>query len=342
MKRNAAQKMADLDRRYFLGEFDPWTDNSPEEGLTLDEAIDRYIDSRRNSKRPATIRSDFSMLRTFCTTLSPGIVLNHIHNEHISSFMAELRNKGKSSATQTSYYTRLSHFFNWCVISSFIKSDPTTRIERPKLTKKEKRILTKEQFNCLLREIKKDCEDRRGIVKSTDLVWLHDLLVVTVQTGLRVGEVCAMCWNWIDLENQQIVVRRSAHFVPKRGHERTIPIRGEALAIVSRLSKRLGFINDADPVFPSSRGQKGDSHFLNPTYVSKRFLYYCRQVGLPKGISFHSLRHSFCTWMIAENVPVPVVQRLAGHADITTTMGYVHVVNADLHSAVERVFSSSL
>ncbi len=68
---------------------------------------------------------------------------------------------------------------------------------------------------------------------------------------------------------------------------------------------------------------------------------YVRQVGLPAGISFHSLRHTYISWMIMAGVPVPVVQKLAGHADIKTTMGYAHLSPESLRSAVASVFGNS-
>jgi len=50
--------------------------------------------------------------------------------------------------------------------------------------------------------------------------------------------------------------------------------------------------------------------------MSKRFKKYVRLSGLPDDYTFHSLRHTFCTWMMKAGVPVPVVQDLAGHADL--------------------------
>ena len=72
--------------------------------------------------------------------------------------------------------------------------------------------------------------------------------------------------------------------------------------------------------------------------MSKRFLHYVRLAKLPEGLSFHSLRHTYISWMIMAGVPVPVVQKLAGHADLKTTMGYVHLAPDSLRGAVQRVF----
>ena len=77
------------------------------------------------------------------------------------------------------------------------------------------------------------------------------------------------------------------------------------------------------------------------TYVSKRFLHYARLAKLPDRIHFHSLRHTYITWMIEQGIPVPIVQKLAGHADITTTMGYAHLASDSLTAAMDKVFGTA-
>lgn len=126
-------------------------------------------------------------------------------------------------------------------------------------------------------------------------------------------------------------------FRTKSGHERVIPITGRAVEILTHLFRENGS-SQAEYVFMSRRGRRGDAKHLDPLYTSRRFREYRKAEGVPEGVRFHSLRLTYCTWLCVAEVPVPVVQRLAGHADITTTMVYVHVAGEDLHRAVQTVF----
>ena len=81
--------------------------------------------------------------------------------------------------------------------------------------------------------------------------------------------------------------------------------------------------------------KRGDK--LDGAYISKRFKKYVKLAKLSDDLTFHSLRHSFITWGIQAGVPVLVMQKLAGHAAIKTTMAYVHVAGGDLHDAIKKM-----
>ena len=62
---------------------------------------------------------------------------------------------------------------------------------------------------------------------------------------------------------------------------------------------------------------------------------------MPDDACFHTLRHSYISWLVQDGVSIPVVKELAGHADIKTTMGYAHLSPDNLVAAVEQVFDPS-
>lgn len=334
----ARRRLTALEKRYSLGLWDAWQNRSPHYGVMLSEAIEYFLKARVDKRRSSTVRSDRSALETFSESLNPSIMLAHIEAEHIEDFLKNLKKKGRSSQTCHTYATRLRKFFKWCVAEGLLNRDPTADVEKPRLGKKEKVAMTREQFGRLVRAVEADLVLQGGQLKEGEVRWMLDILHVGIATGMRLSEICNMRWSWVNHERGEITVRRANGFIPKSGHERTIPITGTARQIIERLQVECSDENDDAFVFKGTRGRKGDSGGLNPTYVSKRFLHYRRVSKLPNGISFHSMRHSFCTWMIQAGVAVPTVQKLAGHADIKTTMGYVHVARKDLHDAVEAVF----
>ncbi len=68
--------------------------------------------------------------------------------------------------------------------------------------------------------------------------------------------------------------------------------------------------------------------------VSHRFKGYCRKARLPEGMHFHSLRHTGISWLINNGVPLPFVQRIAGHSSLNVTHMYTHLEDKTLLTAV--------
>lgn len=337
-KRVARNRLVDLERQYSLGEFDPWNDLSPQDDLMIGEAIDQYLKARTD-RRPKSQRADASSLSLFARTMPVGFMVQHVEEHHVQAFL----NRDLSSATVNTYHARLKCFFTWCVSQGIIKRNPLERLKRPKLQRKEKRFLTREQYETILRCIEADAVMKEGgmvkqaSLKEGEVRWLADVVRFAIGTGLRVGELTSLRWHSVDLNNRLITIRNEAGFTTKSGHERTLPIDGEALEVVEKLFQMRSSESDGY-VFTGTSRREGSKDKLNSTYVSKRFLRYVRLAKLPEGISFHTLRHTYVSWMIMAGVPVPVVQKLAGHADITTTMRYAHLAPNSLRDAVAKVF----
>lgn len=264
------------------------------------------------------------------------LLLEHVEKRHIVAF---LDSSELSNASLHTYHTRLKAFFSWCVKGRLITKNPLADIEKRKVKRKEKKFLTKEQYERLIRCIEADAilkreqPEKHASLRDGQILWLVDVICFAVGTGMRRSEICNMRWDWINLDNNLVTVHSGADFQTKSGHERTIPVRGKALDVLQRLHKARTSEGNGYVFTGSQEGER-----LNPTYLSKRFKKYVRLAKLAEDYTFHSLRHTYISWMIQEGVPVPVVQKLAGHADITTTMRYAHLAPDSLSMAVEKVF----
>jgi len=76
---------------------------------------------------------------------------------------------------------------------------------------------------------------------------------------------------------------------------------------------------------------------LKHSFVQRKFKRYVRQSGLNDALKFHSLRHTFATWLVQGGVNIYEVQKLLGHSDIRTTEIYSHLAASELHSAVNKI-----
>lgn len=173
-------------------------------------------------------------------------------------------------------------------------------------------------------------------------------IYLCLTTGLRIGEICALCWEDIDTQKGTLQVKRTIERIyildgekkhtelvindPKTPNSiREIPLSAEALSLIKPLMKVVnkGFYvisNDSQPIEPR-------------TYRS----YYKRlmkSLNIP-AIKFHGLRHSFATRCIESNCDYKTVSVLLGHSDISTTLNlYVHPNIEQKKRCITKMFKS--
>ena len=160
------------------------------------------------------------------------------------------------------------------------------------------------------------------------------LYVVAAFTGLRLGELRALRWRDLDFANRLVYVRRSftqgkLKDYPKGRRVRSVPMIDHVIPPLDRLSQRASISSEPDDlVFANETGR-----YIEASALRRRFYSAIKAAGL-KRIRIHDLRHSYCT-MAVRAYRVDEVKAYAGHADIATTMRYVHHVPA--HDAADRL-----
>ena len=158
----------------------------------------------------------------------------------------------------------------------------------------------------------------------------QDAAVFTVAafTGLRLGELRALRWRDVDFARQTVLVRGSfthrAAGPPKSGKVRSVPLIDQAARALDGLSRREHFTGPDDLVFCTEVGS-----YLSDDGIRDRFYAALDSAGLgdkrrgSDPMVFHDLRHTFGT-LAVEAWPLHDVQAYMGHANIATTMIYVH------------------
>jgi integrase len=140
-------------------------------------------------------------------------------------------------------------------------------------------------------------------------------------TGLRRGELLALRWRDVDFGGSVIRVRASYAggrvTTPKSGKVRSVPMAPSVASALARLGQRGWFVGEDDLVFAGDVGGHVDGSALRRRYAAA-----LKRAGL-RPLRFHDLRHTFGTRMIAK-ADIRRVQEWMGHADIQTTMRYLH------------------
>ncbi len=132
---------------------------------------------------------------------------------------------------------------------------------------------------------KQDFERLLAVIKEN---WLKEIIVFAVSTGLRRGELLNLKWSNVDMQRKLLYIESSPTFRTKAGKRRTIPLSDTALLIL-QARQRKGL---SGCVFT------WDGKIISGCFLSHLFKRYVRQVKLSnQDIHFHSLRHSFASWL---------------------------------------------
>jgi integrase/recombinase XerD len=157
-----------------------------------------------------------------------------------------------------------------------------------------------------------------SILNSVDNIKHKSILYLTYSSGLRVGEVVRLKINDIDSDRMLIHIRQG-----KGRKDRYTILSATALNV---LKEYVHITKPKDWLFP---GGKNNS-FLTERSVQKVFASACKKANIRKGVTVHSLRHSFATHLLENGIDLRYIQELLGHSSSKTTEIYTHVTQANL------------
>jgi integrase len=166
-------------------------------------------------------------------------------------------------------------------------------------------------------------EEVHALVRAAESEQDAAIFLTAAFTGLRRGELLALRWRDVDFDASAIRVRASyssgALTMPKSGRVRSVPMAPDVAQVLAQLTRRVYFTGDDDLVFTGELGS-----FLDGSALRRRYDRALKEAGL-RPLRFHDLRHTFGTRIIAR-ADIRRVQEWMGHADIQTTMRYLHYV----------------
>jgi integrase len=166
------------------------------------------------------------------------------------------------------------------------------------------------------------------LIQAISETWLKELVIFAVLTGLRRGEILNLRWLDVDMERGIINIQSSPRFKTKHGKRRTIPLNSTALEILRKKMEHPG----GEYVFTL------DGARISGDWVSHLFKRYVRNAELADDrIHFHSIRHSFASWLVQGGATLYEVQKLLGHSSSKVTEVYSHLQPEHLHATVERI-----
>lgn len=237
-----------------------------------------------------------------------------VRRDHVVDFLGSLYRQKLDSRSVARHLVTLRNFFRFALSEGLAKDDPTLNLESPRVWKTLPTFLSIEEVDRLLAV--PDAGTPRGLRDKAMIELLYS-------TGLRVSELVALRTGNLDLQSGCL------RCIGKGDKERLVPVGRQAVAAVQQyLYDGRGKLLRGRPspyLFLNRLGGK-----LSRVGFWKILTGYGKKAGLRRKLSPHKLRHSFATHLLERGADLRSVQLMLGHADISTTQIYTHVIQERL------------
>ena len=289
--------------------------NYDQRTIELDDAPDAFRQSLAAANASqGTVRAYLDDVEQFIAWFKEQSVLeraDQVQRQDIEGFLAYLGQKGVTGTSRRRKLCALRRLFVSLRDNGLVPNDPTAGIQRPKAEERTPQILYGHEYKALLYEARNNIRDQA-------------ILQAFLQTGIRVGELCSLTLDDIDLKARELTVRQG-----KGLKDRVIPITEEASQTVERYMATRDAC--ATPhIFLTKYGTR-----LDPRACNYMLGKHVRRAGIRKHISAHTLRHTMATHRADKGMPLRSLQAMLGHKSMETTYRYIHLARASLRQEIE-------
>ncbi|MBY0510590.1 MAG: site-specific tyrosine recombinase XerD [Rhodospirillaceae bacterium] len=242
--------------------------------------------------------------------------------DDIRRYLAYMKQQAMAPRTASRRLSCLRQFYKFLYSEGVRRDDPTAAIDSPRLSRPLPKFLTEDEVDRLLTAARA-LDGIKGVRATA-------LLELLYATGLRVSELVSL--PLAAVKGKQAIIVRG-----KGDKERMIPV-GEAArdAITAYLEVRDAFIPAKAKTSPRLFPAPGRGGHLTRMAFSLLLKDLAVRAGLaPSRVSPHVLRHSFATHLLARGADLRSLQQMLGHADISTTQIYTHVLDERLKKLVQ-------
>ena len=294
---------------------------------TFGQYVTGWLEASRSRYAATTWQRYETIVRMYLIPTLGSVALQRLSAMHLNRAYSEWRSAGLTGQTVLHFHRLIHRVLASALREGRIRQNVAAIADHPKAERKERRHFSNEE---LFR-----------IVAVTSGAF-RALIAIALATGARRGKLLGLRWSDVDLDRQIVAIGRSLEQTkqggirekpPKSGKERVIDLPASAVDVLRRhrieqaATSGLG----ASYIFPGIDGGPWTPH-----KVTDGFREILQRAGVPGG-SFHSLRHTAATQMLALEVPPKVVQERLGHSTIAITMDlYSHVTPSMQAEAARR------
>ena len=280
----------------------------------------RYLTEEKHAQKN-TLNSYARDLNQFQTWLmANGITdLKKVKKETVNEYLQYMSSKGKSPATVTRSTASIRSFYNYMLREGQVKTNPAKAVAAQKVERKYPEILTNREVELFLEQPK--CVDEKGFRD-------HAMLELLYATGIRVSELIGL--NVEDVNLTVGFIRCTTH-----GKERIIPLYTAAVKALreymEKIRPRIIADENQQALFVNMSGER-----MSRQGFWKIIKYYQEKAEINKDITPHTLRHSFAVHLLENGADLRSIQEMLGHADISSTQIYTHVIQKQLKDVYNK------
>jgi integrase len=276
---------------------------------------DTYLPVLVNNKKPGSIHAEKILFTKWIMPIIGKMPFKDIYPLHIEKIKKVMADKKKSPRSIEYVLSVTRQIWNHAKRDGLIDRDsPTKQVKKPKYDNKRIAFFTHEQAANLLEKIKAKSEQ------------LYNISLLSLHTGMRAGETFTLRWADLNMDEKIIHVRDA------KGGTRVGYITEAVKEIFESIKPKN--INASELVFKT----KGGDQIVQ---ISNSFDRVIDELKFNEGIvdkrqklTFHSLRHTYASWLVMQGTPLYTVQKLMGHKTIALTERYAHLAPDTLKAAV--------
>ena len=248
-----------------------------------------------------------------------GVELPQCGEEHIERYMNHISGKGKSAASAARCVASLKSFYSYLMDRGLVGTNPAKNTAPVRAERKIPQILTGKEVELFLEQ--PQCVDPKGYRD-------HAMLELLYATGIRVSELITL-----DLDDLNL----AAGFIhcSGKGRERIIPLYRTAVKALQdyvwKIRPQLVPDEEETALFVNMNGER-----MSRQGFWKIIKHYQGKAGIQKEITPHTLRHSFAAHLLENGADLRSIQEMLGHADISSTQIYTHVVKGNLKDVYQK------
>ena len=297
--------------------------------LTVGGYLDRWLDRVKGSVRDRTWQRHEQVVRLHLKPTIGAVKLGRLNALQVQSVYGQKLDGGLSPRSVEIIHVTLHKALKQAVRWTLIPRNVSEAVTPPRPTRREIKPLSQEQARALL-------EAARGDK-------LHAFYVLAVTTGMRNGELLALQWKDVSLEDRTLRVRRTVFngvvSPPKTAAgNRTIRLSKLAVAALNEHHLRTAKQRISEWIFPSRAGTPLSVHNVH----NRSWKPLLKRAGLPASTRMHDLRHTCATLLLSKGVPVKVVSEMLGHGDVAITLAVYQSVLPDMQENAARAIEDAL
>jgi tyrosine recombinase XerC len=278
----------------------------------LIERFVRYLEIEKNYS-PHTVLNYRLDLDNFIKFLGDAPI-ESVEYLLLRKYLAILKEKKLGSRSMARHLSALRSFFKFLTREGFLKTNPILSVSSPKLDKHLPQFLTEEEVTRLIES---------SLPKNEMGLRDRAILETFYSTGMRISELVSLSQDDLDFIGGVVKLKG------KGKKERIAPIGDKAISSLrGYLEKRK---RQASAVFLNKRGTRITDRGVR-NIVGK----YLKASGMKKGVSPHTLRHSFATHLLNRGADLRTVQELLGHANLSSTQIYTHLTTEKLKNVYDK------